>query len=275
MDINFEVSRYTQDKHPDSHMHEQYEIFISLSDEGTFFVREEGYPLRFGMVFILAPFEIHRCFCNGNKKYDRYVVHFSEEYLKLLSTPNTDIITLFNSAPIVQQLENDTLFEIMARLTALDKSIETGFGGDCQKKLELLNFLLMIARITNASTFINSPAIKMESRAGEILRYIHANYNQDISLEQLSKEFFISKSRLSEVFKQSTGFSVGNYVIAYRIKIACTLLQSGMNVQDVGYMVGFHTNTHFIRTFKNKTGYSPSNFVKRRSNAVSGTFCLN
>lgn len=83
----------------------------------------------------------------------------------------------------------------------------------------------MIARITNASTFINSPAIKMESRAGEILRYIHANYNQDISLEQLSKEFFISKSRLSEVFKQSTGFSVGNYVIAYRIKIACTLLQ--------------------------------------------------
>ena len=190
MDINFEVSRYTQDKHPDSHMHEQYEIFISLSDEGTFFVREEGYPLRFGMVFILAP------------------------------------------------------------------------------------FLLMIARITNASTFINSPAIKMESRAGEILRYIHANYNQDISLEQLSKEFFISKSRLSEVFKQSTGFSVGNYVIAYRIKIACTLLQSGMNVQDVGYMVGFHTNTHFIRTFKNKTGYSPSNFVKRRSNAVSGTFSM-
>ena len=53
MDINFEVSRYTQDKHPDSHMHEQYEIFISLSDEGTFFVREEGYPLRFGMVSVM------------------------------------------------------------------------------------------------------------------------------------------------------------------------------------------------------------------------------
>lgn len=50
MDINFEVSRYTQDKHPDSHMHEQYEIFISLSDEGTFFVREEGYTaLRHGV----------------------------------------------------------------------------------------------------------------------------------------------------------------------------------------------------------------------------------
>ena len=64
MEVNFEICRYAQDKNQNSHFHESYEILISLNNEGKFFVREKGYQLHFGMVFILNQFELHRCFCH-------------------------------------------------------------------------------------------------------------------------------------------------------------------------------------------------------------------
>ena len=129
MDMDFEILRYTQDKHPDSHIHEHYEIFISLSNEGKFFVREEGYPLRFGMIFILNPFEIHRCFCKGNQPYDRYVLHFSEDYLKMLSTKSADMEVLFSSAPVIHRVEGRTLAKMLDQLSTL--SARRRLGGRC------------------------------------------------------------------------------------------------------------------------------------------------
>lgn len=262
MDTDFEILRYTQDKHPDSHLHEHYEIFISLSNEGKFFVREEGYPLQFGMTFILNPFEIHRCFCKGSQPYDRYVLHFSENYLKMLSTKSTDMEVLFSSAPVIHRVEGRTLAKMMDQLSTLSAPPGDEFGDDVERNIRLSEFLLLIARIINSEKISNVPMTKSEDRISEILRYIHSNYNQDISLECLSKQFFISKSRLSQVFKDTTGFSVGDYILTYRIKTACTLLKSGMRVQDVGEITGFHTSANFIRAFKKRTGYSPGKFSK-------------
>lgn len=262
MDMNFEILRYTQDKHPDSHIHELYEIFISLSNEGKFFVREEGYPLRFGMVFILNPFEIHRCFCKGNREYDRYVLRFSEDYLKTMSTKTTDMEVLFSSSPLILQVESSTLAKMLDQLSVLNTPTGDQFGDDVEKNIKLSEFLLLMARVINREKISHVPISKGEDRIGQILRYIHSNYNQDISLDSLSKQFFISKSRLSQIFKDTTGFSVGDYILTYRIKTACTLLKSGMRVQDVGEMTGFHTSTNFIRAFKKRTGYSPGKFSK-------------
>ncbi len=262
MDMDFEILRYTQDKHPEAHIHEHYEIFIALCNKGTFFVREKGYPLQFGMVFILNPFEIHRCFCRGSQPYDRYVIRFSEKYLKILSTKSTDMETLFSSAPVIRRVEGSALTKILDQLAALSIPLGNEFGDDIEQNIRLSSFLLLIARMINSEKIFDAPSGKNEDRIGEILRYIHNNYNQDVSLDTLSKHFFISKSRLSQIFKDTTGFSVGDYILTYRIKTACILLKSGMRVQDVGEMTGFRTNTNFIRAFKKRMGYSPGKFSK-------------
>ena len=81
-------------------------------------------------------------------------------------------------------------------------------------------------------------------------------------MDDLANQFFISKSRLSQIFKNTTGFSVGNYIIIYRIKRSCELLQRGESVQNAGKIVGFHNNTHFIRMFKKHMGCSPGRFSR-------------
>lgn len=262
MGSTYEILKYAQDRNPHSHIHEDMEILISLSNEGTFFVREHGYPLRFGVVFVLPPFEIHRCFCNGSQKYDRYIIHFKSELLKEMSTGHTDLLELFGAGPLVCQASDDILAKLLSDLASLVKEPETKFGDDIARNLQFQNFLLTVARFFKSMERGPHLVLENEGRVGEILHYIHTNYMHELTLDTVAKDLFISRSQLSQVFKNETGFSVGDYIIMYRIKRACSLLQGGMAVQDVGAAVGFQTTANFIRIFKKRIGCSPGKFMQ-------------
>ena len=262
MKDHFEVSKYSQDKNPTSHIHEEYEILISLTNDGKFFVRERGYPLCFGMLFVLPPFEIHRCFCKGNQNYDRYTIRFSAEILREMSTQTISMEDVFGSAPRICQVHDELLMQMLLTLSGLIKEPSGKFGEEIDRKLRLEQFLLQVAQLIESEDEMAHPIFENDGRVGEILRYIHANYTDGITLEKISSDLFISKSRLSQIFKDTTGFSIGSYIIMYRLKRACTLLQGGMSVQEAGESVGFHNRSHFIRAFKRHMGCSPGKFMR-------------
>lgn len=262
MSVKYEILKYAQDRNPNSHIHEDLEILISLNNEGKFFVREHGYPLRFGMVFVLPPFEIHRCFCNGSRNYERYIIHFPRELLKEMSTRRTDLLELLGTVPLVCQVPDDVMAKLLSSLSYLIKEVGNHYGDDIERNLRFQDFLLTIARFFKDIEFGPHPILENEGRVGEILDYIHTNYRREISLDTIAKELFISRSQLSQIFKNATGFSVGDYIITYRIKCACSLLMGGMRVQDVGKAVGFQTTANFIRIFKKRIGCPPGKFAQ-------------
>lgn len=268
MSVNYEILKYAQDRNPNSHIHEDLEILISLNNEGKFFVREHGYPLRFGMVFVLPPFEIHRCFCNGNRNYERYIIHFPRELLKEMSTKRTDLLSLLGTVPLVCQVPDDVMAKLLSSLSYLIKEVGDGYGDDIERNLRFRDFLLTIARFFKDIEFGPHLIFENEGRVGEILDYIHTNYSREISLDTIAKDLFISRSQLSQIFKNSTGFSVGDYIIMYRIKCACSLLMGGMRVQDVGKAVGFQTTANFIRIFKKRIGCPPGKFARTSQKSI-------
>lgn len=260
----FEVLKYSQDRNPASHFHEEYEILISLTNDGKFFVREHGYPLRFGTMFVLPPFEIHRCFCKGAQNYERYTIHFPAELLRQMSTPSVNMEKVFGSVLHICQVPDELLMNMILTLSGLLKEKTGEFGEEIERKIQLEKALLLAARLIESQDEVVHPCIESDGRVGEVLQYIHANYANDITLEKMANDLFISKSRLSQIFKDATGFSIGSYIIVYRIKRACSLLQSGMSVQESGERVGFHNGTHFIRAFKRHMGCSPGKFVRKK-----------
>jgi AraC-like DNA-binding protein len=259
----FEISKYERDKNPHAHFHETYEILIPLSNEGTFFVQENGYQLCFGTIFILHEYVIHRCFCSGNKSYARYAIHFPRRILEEMSTSRTNLSALFENAPLVLRVQDDALANLLGILCNLTKPNSDDFGNDIERALSFRKFLLMLAKIIAQEEPLPPPLPKSDPRVDKVLQYIHANYSCPISLETLSKEFYISKSRLSQQFRKSTGFSIGDYIITYRIRRACVLLRQGMKIQNISKAVGFQNDTHFIRTFKKRMGMCPSDFEKQ------------
>lgn len=269
MSREYEILKYTHDMHPESHFHEYYEIFISLCNEGKLFVKEKGYSLKFGMVFFLSPLEIHRCFCHGNKNYDRYVIHFTQEFLQSISTERTDLVSFFNALPLALQMQSDEIAQTLEQLSRLTQEVGDGFAADVERHIDFSKFLLTMARVAEQKEGIQIPTVKSDRRINDVLQYIHENYNQDITIDNIAETFFISKSRLSQIFKDATGFSVGNYIVTYRIKRACALLRHGVSVQEAGEQVGFHNSTHFIKMFKKHTGYSPGKFSKEEQMSFS------
>lgn len=93
------------------------------------------------------------------------------------------------------------------------------------------------------------------------VQFIQENYQNDIGIREIAQSLTISESRLSHVFKQNTGYTVGDYVQNVRMKQACLLLSDPtVKVYEVAGQVGFKDQRYFSVMFKKLVGMSPREF---------------
>ena len=103
-----------------------------------------------------------------------------------------------------------------------------------------------------------------ESKVYSVASYIHAHYQDDLSLEGLAQQFGISTSYLSHRFKAVTGFSVTDYVQMTRIRNAQALLiNTNIPITEISEPCGFNCFSQFNRVFRKHIGLSPSLYRKQ------------
>lgn len=95
----------------------------------------------------------------------------------------------------------------------------------------------------------------------ELRDYLDANYQNTITLEELSRLFFINKFYLTRVFKEQFGMSIQRYLLQLRITHAKQLLRfTDKSIETIGVECGIGDANYFSRTFKKVEGVSPSHF---------------
>ena len=82
-------------KMPKYHIHDSYEILISLTDGVKFFIEDTIYTIKRGDIFIINNKKLHRTVPVENTMYNRYVVMFKREFIESYSTENTDLLKIF------------------------------------------------------------------------------------------------------------------------------------------------------------------------------------
>jgi len=91
--------------------------------------------------------------------------------------------------------------------------------------------------------------------------YLHQNYQEPLSREEIARTIGVSKNYLSHIFRRELGLSPWDYLNRYRIKQARELLtHTDASITDVAYQVGFNNPAYFSRVFHQQTGVSPSDF---------------
>lgn len=92
--------------------------------------------------------------------------------------------------------------------------------------------------------------------------YLHENYQQEVSFQELGEKFGFTPEYLGKLFKRHTGETPSKYLTRLRINEAKRLLLSNpyMEIQKVGELVGYRDGFYFSRTFKNHTGIQPGEF---------------
>ena len=106
-----------------------------------------------------------------------------------------------------------------------------------------------------------------ESRFLQIKDYIGVHITDDITIEKICEEFFISKSTLYRLFKNEMDISPTEYIKRLKIDIACKILKkTDIDINEISRQLGFYDNSHFFRTFSSIKGMSPSAY---RRNAMT------
>ncbi len=91
----------------------------------------------------------------------------------------------------------------------------------------------------------------------------------NLSVNEIAKNYYLSLSYLSRLFKKTMGISINQYIIGQRMELAARLLETGQNsVSNIALEVGYNNYPHFTSTFKKHFGVTPSqyreNFLKQQ-----------
>lgn len=125
------------------------------------------------------------------------------------------------------------------------------------------------ALICHAGSILSELLLTMEleergmdsSLVQRLVEYILENYDDSISLEQVSQSLGYSKYHISRVLRDTFGCNFRALVNNYRISMAEDLLRnSSMSVSEIAYACGFQNQSSFNRVFLKSCGMTPKSF---------------
>ena len=151
-----------------------------------------------------------------------------------------------------------SLVESVFQLASADSYVR-----DMQISARLTELLTCLMEDAWNPELILSPGTKRLS-VREVRAYISEHYGEKLTLDSLSKRFFINKYYLAKIFKEQYGYTVNACIAQVRIGKAKELLRfSDKTVEAIGFDCGFTDPNYFARCFKKVEGVSPSEYRQR------------
>ncbi len=96
----------------------------------------------------------------------------------------------------------------------------------------------------------------------EVFRYIHTHLTEDLTLELLEKEFYVSRSHLIREFKKRTGQTVHGYILRARLDLCRSYIEQGYSITEVYRKGGFGGYNHFFKAFRKVYGMTPKAYYR-------------
>jgi two-component system response regulator YesN len=93
---------------------------------------------------------------------------------------------------------------------------------------------------------------------------INERYNQDLNLDDVSKELHISPQYLSRLYKNETGENFIERLTSVRIENAKRLMKENKySIKEICFMSGYSDPNYFSKLFKKHEGISPTDYQKQ------------
>ncbi len=96
------------------------------------------------------------------------------------------------------------------------------------------------------------------------ISFIEENLTKEITLNDIVKAVYFSRSYLQHSFKKEMGVSIVQYLRSRKMEIAKELLDLGKTPSAVAKELGFENNHQFGKRFKYYYGVSPRGYQNRK-----------
>lgn len=234
------------------HTHTTAELFYFVSGKAVYHIEGSSYTLRPGDILLMRPSEAHYVEQDPTVPYERICLNFETTILGALDPENTLMRPYYDREAGKRNHYSTAGTKNAVCRTYLDNIL---LAEDRLKALA--NLILLLSQVGSMFERDNTAGTQPDTLEYRIVRYINQNLSNELSIQELCAQFYISRAQLCRRFKKITGTSVGKYISAKRLIAAQNLLRQGKKPTEVYSACGYQDYSTFYRAYLQYFGYSP------------------
>lgn len=246
------------------HYHDFYKIIYFVDGRADYKVEGKTYHLKPHDFVLVGANVIHKPEIDGKVPYERYIIYLSEEFLSQGNKCGESLRDCFERAAQSQNrvvhFAPESYEEIVGCLLRMEKIEQNrdAYMNDLLLRSAFLEFMVLFNRnlISQPKAFITTAAY--HEKVIDVIAYIQEHLTEEINVDLLAGQCYVSKYYLMRQFKEATGYSIHQYINEKRIQAARRMILSGMPATKACYECGFRDYSTFARRFKMIVGVSPS-----------------
>lgn len=264
---DYEIYYYSDTHMPyvKDHSHDYYEFYFFLEGDVSIKIADTVTHLQSGDMVLIPPEMPHHAIIHTDDiPYRRFVLWISKNNVEKLMEESKDYGYLLQfivcHSRYIFYFDTLDFNMIQSKIFQLIEELQSNrFGRDCKTSLCVRDLLFFLNR--RVYEMENPDLIQGEqSLYQSILAYIEEHISEDLTLDLLSEQFFISKYHIAHVFKSSLGISVHQYILKKRLQLSQAAILSRSSITEAFLLCGFKDYSAFFRAFKKEFGVSPKKY---------------
>lgn len=243
------------------HYHEFCKLLLLGTGSGSYTVEGRRYQLKAGDIVLIDRHAIHRPEFQKGVHYERIIIYISPDFLAKYSLPDCDLEAVFSgSGGHVLRLKEKRRCEIFAQAQQISQELsQQDYGAQVIASAKLVALLVELLRERQSAKAVRpKPISPRNPRIRDMLRYIDAHLTEDIGIDRLAEEFYISKYHMMRLFREEVGQTIHDYVSERRLLHARELIRSGKSATESCFRSGFRSYSSFTRAYNKRFGSTPT-----------------
>lgn len=253
------------------HFHAEYEIIYFKEGTGTGFIGNNMESFKAGD-FILIGSNLPHYMKNDDAYYaddsclrtQGTIIQFEHDFMQYSIR---HYIQFTKIKKLLDDSQSGIYFPAGCSAKAVELLETIPLTSGIEQILSILHLFKEMTEISSKIIFPPSEQIEQmqgNSRLDKILAYLNQHYTRHMDLNEIACLAAMSPASFCRFFKGKTGKTLKNYISDMRIGYACKLLAlDNMNISQISTECGFDTISHFNKSFKKSTGFTPTEYRKK------------
>ena len=242
------------------HTHRECEVYYMIDGQLEIWLEGHGYHVVTDSLLLMPSNCTHQWIYPSGKISRRICIHFLPE---MLNSSERSLFEILFKKPLhflnVSQYDLDFYIRSITNCSLIEKPVQ-----NIAIKSRMIALLSQILYLS--STKAVKPAA-LDKRIINVITYLEDNFKKDVTLNDLSSRFAITKNHLNFLFHKTVGMPIKKYVNIKRLIFARQEILGGERSSEAAYHAGFHDYTSFFRAYKSFYGSSPS---EQTANVITG-----
>ncbi|MGM9683636.1 MAG: helix-turn-helix domain-containing protein [Eubacteriales bacterium] len=237
-----------------AHIHKSYELIYVIKGSFECIVDNKTYNLKENECAMIFPYQIHSWKISSNGEI--YIVVFSEDFVKHFTNITASQVS---KNPVFKCSEEVAPYFLKSLYVKYPN-----YSGkpDRQMTMQIKSCLYgILGDFLRQADFDSSPSSDTNNLMVGILNYISTHFNENISLQSISKELGYSYQYVSKSFNQYVQTNFKTLLNQYRFEYAKQLLsETSKSISEIAFESGFQSIRNFNYVFYSFTNLTPREF---------------